>query len=201
MAFLASILDLLVPPRPSERLLQNLAVDDLYTLAYPVSGMLPYHDPRVTALVWEVKYRANKRALSLAGEFLSQQIIGIAGEELGKPLLVPVPMHKNRRKKRGHNQTELLCTALLTYVDEHVEYTPFALVRTIDTQPQQGLERHKRLKNVRGSMEVTDLEQVRERVCIVLDDVTTTGATLEEARRALLKAGARRVHLVALAQS
>ena len=204
MSFLTSFLDLVVPPRTSERLVRGLTLDDLHTLALPVSGTLPYHDPRITALVWEVKYRANKRALALAGEFLAEQVLGIAGEELGKPLLVPVPMHTNRRKKRGHNQTELLCDCALRSLGEAgsgFDYMPQALTRIKETAPQQGLERGKRLKNVHGSMEAARPELVKGRVCIALDDVTTTGATLEEARRALHKAGARRVHFVTLAQS
>ncbi len=166
-----------------------------------MSGMLPYHDPRVTALVWELKYRANKKALSLASEFLSESIASIAGEEeLGKVLLLPIPMHATRLHRRGHNQTELLCGATLPYIKEYAEYAPRALARMVDTLPQQGLERALRLKNVKNSM-VASTAVVADRVCIVVDDVMTTGATLEEARRALRSAGARRVHLVALAQS
>ncbi|MDP4020730.1 MAG: hypothetical protein Q8P58_01665, partial [Candidatus Adlerbacteria bacterium] len=113
MTFLTSLVDFLVPPRASERLVRGLTLEDLELWADPTTGVLPYHDPRVTALVWEVKYRANKHALALAGQFLAEHVLGIAGEELGQPLLVPVPMHPARRRARGHNQTELLCEAAL----------------------------------------------------------------------------------------
>lgn len=200
MSFITSLFDLFLPPRRTDELVRGLTLEHLQHLASQETGTLPYHDPRVTALVWELKYQANARALKLAGEFLSEQIIGIASEELGKPLLVPIPMHRNRRKKRGHNQTELLCKAVLVHTEDFLEYVPQALARVFDTIPQQGLERSRRLKNVEDSMEAR-ADSVRNRVCIVLDDVTTTGATMEEARRALRKAGARRVHLLALAHS
>ena len=200
MSSLSFLLDLLLPPRKSERLVRALTLDQLSMLAHKERGTLPYHDPRVTALVWEVKYRANKHALSLAGQFLAEQWLGIASEELGAPLLIPVPMHTARRAARGHNQTELLCQALLTELDEPVEYLPHALMRTRETRPQQGLERHKRLINVADSMQAATT-LVAGRVCVVVDDVTTTGATLEEARRALRNAGARRVHFLTLAES
>src|SRR3990167_4869907 len=200
VSFLTLLFDSMLPPRTSERLVRGLGLEDLFILTPPGGSALPYHDPRVTALVWEVKYRANKRALSLAGEFLAEQLLAIAGEELGKLLLVPVPMHHNRRKKSGHNQTELLCTALLPHAQEYADYAPQALVRTLDTRPQQGLERGLRLKNVYRSMEASPA-LVAGRVCVALDDVTTTGATLEEARRALRAGGARRVHFLTLAQS
>ncbi len=199
-SFWASLTDLLLPPRTSERLVRGLEAEDLFALVSPGRGTLPYHDPAVTALVWELKYYALPRARALAGEFLADQLLAIAGEELGKPLLIPVPIHKNRRKRRGYNQTELLCESLFLQAGDFVEYVPQALIRIVDTPPQQGLERHKRLTNVSGSMGATPA-LVESRVCVVVDDVTTTGATLDEAKRALLAAGACRVHFLPLAQS
>lgn len=200
VSFFAAFFDLILPPRATEALVRGLTLRELQDLLTP-AGLLPYHDPRVTALVWEVKYHANKRAAALAGEMLCEPLLAVAAEELGRPLLVPIPMHAARRKERGHNQTELLCEAALRHVGNAFEYAPAALIRTAATPPQQGLERTKRLQNVRGSMRAGDHALVARRVCVVVDDVTTTGATLAEARRALLKAGAARVHLVALAQS
>jgi len=74
-------------------------------------------------------------------------------------------------------------------------------VRTLATEPQQKLARHIRLKNVKNSMEAANPVNIKGRVCVVVDDVATTGATLAEAARALRKAGARRVHTLALARS
>lgn len=176
-----------------------LSLEDLQVLAH--HDGLPYHDSRVTALVWELKYRAHPRAVALAGAYLSEELLGIASEELGKPLLIPIPMHAERKKERGHNQTELICEAALKYIDSAYEYPPEVLMRLKNTAPQQTLARNKRLHNVKNSMKVALPEQVRGRVCVVVDDVMTTGATLEEAKRALLKAGARHVHTLALAKS
>ena len=67
------------------------------------------------------------------------------------------------------------------------------------TLPQQGLERHNRLKNLKNSMTVSDPAKVKGRVCIVVDDVTTTGASFAEAKRALREAGAAEVCCIALA--
>lgn len=196
---LTFLLDLLVPPRATEALLRDLARPQLQRLQ--TEDGLPYHDARVTALVWEIKYHANRRALRLAGELLAQELMGIASEELGKPLLIPVPMHPERLRERGYNQTELLCKAALKHVGEYFDYVPHLLVRIRNTPAQQGLPKHKRLKNVAGSMEVIDPERTQWRVCIVVDDVTTTGATFAEATRVLKKSSALRVHCVALARS
>ncbi len=192
-------IDLILPPRPTERLLRNLTLQELQNLGG--EEPLPYHDPRVTALIWELKYYGTARSASLAGEYLSEVLLAVCAEELGVPLLIPVPMHAVRRRERGHNQTEVLCRSALPHLGNAVQYAPKILLRTVHTKTQQGLPKQERLRNVKNSMRVFDPEVVRDRVCVVVDDVTTTGATLEEAKRALRAAGARVVHLVALARS
>ena len=197
--FFADIIDLVLPPRPTERVVRSLHIETLQSLGG--EEPLPYHDPRVTALVWELKYHASSRSAALAGEYLAEILLAAASEELGVPLLIPVPMHAARLRERGHNQTELLCESALLHIGNTFEYIPKALVRTVNTKTQQGLPRAERLKNIKNSMRVADPNRVAGRVCIVVDDVTTTGATLEEAKRALRLAGARSVHTIALASS
>ena len=229
LSFFADLIDLILPPRPTERVVRSLNLQILQSLHIETStsqpeGLLPYHDPRVTALVWELKYHGTRRSATLAGEYLAEILLAAASEELGVPLLVPVPMHAARRRERGHNQTEVLCEAALRELSKTVrknslveaggrpedffsgsfavfEYEPKALVRTVNTKTQQGLPRAERLKNIKNSMQAVYPELVEGRVCIVVDDVTTTGATLEEAKRALRQAGARAVHCIALARS
>jgi ComF family protein len=200
-SFFSSLLDYLVPPRNTDQLVRTLTPDDLYTLLVHSEerGLLPYQDERVRALVWELKYYANKHAAALAALVLHETLTTIASEELGKPLLIPVPMHKARRRARGHNQTEVLCEALLAHVGEFFVYAPDVLVRHTHTEQQQGLQKDRRLKNVVGSMHSNP--KVRGRTCVVVDDVCTTGATFDEATRALKAAGARHVVCVALAKS
>lgn len=199
-SFFSSLLDCVVPPRNTDQLVRALSPDTLYPLLLRDGvGLLPYQDERVRALVWELKYYANKRAAALAALVLHETLIAIASDELGTPLLIPVPMHKARKRERGHNQTEVLCEALLPHVGEFFAYEPKALVRSKHTTQQQGLEKHTRLKNVAGSMHAD--QRVQGRACVVVDDVVTTGATFAEATRALKAAGARHVVCVALAQS
>lgn len=193
----STLINFILPPRASEKVIETLTLEDLYNLSNEEG--LPYQHNDVRALVWEIKYYANKAAAKLAGAYLADELLALAAEEIGMPLLIPVPMHPSRRKTRGHNQTEILCQAACLHLREAYEYRPDVLTRATETPLQQGLQRSKRLKNVAGSMVAT--EAVRDRVCMVIDDVTTTGATLAEAKRALLKAGARRVHCVALAKS
>ena len=228
------ITGLLAPARPTEKEIEGLTLEKLQALAR-YDGTLPYREPAVRALVWELKYRANAHARALAGAYLADVLLAEAEESIGTLLLIPVPMHKARRKERGHNQTELLCESALKVlgasgksarknslaVDRTLQkrpatfpadffygtfaggfsYDPTLLQRVINTETQQGKERHERLKNVKNSMLVAHPAQIRGRVCIVVDDVSTTGATFAEARRALREAGASEVRCIALAQS
>jgi ComF family protein len=177
----------------------SLTLDTLVALKH--EDGLPYHDPRVTSLVWEVKYKANPRALALAGALLAEEVRTIASEELGTLALIPVPMHPERRKARGYNQTELLCEAMLKNLADQVEYLPRVLSRIRNSVPQQTLARSTRLHNVKGSMQVAERTEIAGKTCIVVDDVATTGATLLEAERALKRAGAKKVYTLALARS
>lgn len=197
------ILDIIAPPRETDKIIRTLTLGELRTITLRgnKSGSLPYHDPRVTALIWELKYHANKRAAELGGAVLSETLIGIASEQIGKPLLIPIPMHAIRRRERGHNQTEVLCEAVLTHARGFFEYKPRTLVRIKATPQQQGLHKHRREHNLTNAMNVLSKEDVAGRACVVVDDVSTTGATFAEATRALRAAGAREVVCVALAYS
>ncbi len=194
------LLDALLPPRKTETAVRSLSADDLLALA-SLEGPLPYRDPRVRALVWELKYRGSGAAVALAGEYMGELLRAEMGESIGMPLLIPIPMHPERRKERGYNQTELLCESALKHVGGSFEYRKDILERIRYTVPQQGLARHKRLSNVKKSMQVKDPALVRGRVCMVVDDVSTTGASFAEAKRALLGAGASEVHCLPLARS
>lgn len=205
------LIDLIIPPRNTALVVRELILADMGQRMLSESehgGILPYHDPDVRALVWEVKYYANKRAVQLCAAVLAEQLLAVAAETLGTPLLIPIPMHPTRRRERGHNQTEILCEAALPILQQHTsataalfDYAPWALARVRHTPQQQGLPEYHRRKNVRLSMLAPDPALVRGKICVVVDDVTTTGATFTEATRALKKAGACRVVCIALAQS
>ncbi len=108
-------------------------------------------------------------------------------------VVVPVPMHPERLRRRGVNPPELLAEPLARALG--VPLVPEHLVRVRDTVPQASLAEAEREANVRGAFEG---RAVPGRVLLV-DDVRTTGATLRSAAGALHRAGARHVRVLALA--
>src|SRR3990167_3073058 len=138
--FLLPLLDALIPPRPSERIVRALSLEELRGLPAPKSSgsfeaLLPYHDPRCLALVWELKYRRSGAAVALAAALFEEPLAGFAGEEGVVPLLIPVPMHPLRLTERGFNQTELLCAAVAERFPHVGEYAPLLLRRVRYARP------------------------------------------------------------------
>jgi len=105
-------------------------------------------------------------------------------------LVIPVPLHPQREKERGYNQAELLSRRLSAAFG--LPHETKSLSRTRYTQPQVGLGAIERQKNVAGAFRCID-GMVAGRSILLIDDVTTTGATLEAAALALKGAGVREV--------
>jgi len=112
--------------------------------------------------------------------------------ELGPlDLIIPVPLHGPRKWRRGFNQAEALAREVSRFAG--VPWTAGVLRRTRATPPQVGLSHRQRRLNLTGAFAVRRPESVRQRRVLLVDDVMTTGATLDTCARALTAAGARSV--------
>jgi ComF family protein len=112
-------------------------------------------------------------------------------------VIVPVALHPQREKARGYNQAALLADELSCQLG--LPAVPDALVRVRDTMPQVGLSSHERRENVRGAFSCRGSTLSGRRVLLV-DDVCTTGSTLEAAASALLDGGVESVWAYTLAR-
>ena len=124
-----------------------------------------------------------------------------AGWGLPAPdLIVPVPLHPKRLGQRGFNQSGLLADELGRKLNTPVSFN--VIKRKNQTQPQTRLNREQRLKNVKGAFEVADVQRVRDRRVLLVDDVFTTGTTLSECARTLKrKGGASEVHAITVTRA
>jgi competence protein ComFC len=105
--------------------------------------------------------------------------------------VVPVPLHTDRKRERGYNQAELIARPLAKRLG--IELDTHILRRTQPRPPQLLLSRSERWKSVQGAYAAAAGATVDNRDFLLVDDVMTTGATLDACARALRKAGASRV--------
>jgi len=114
-------------------------------------------------------------------------------------LMMPVPLHPKRLRERGFNQSLLLARHVAGVLDTELDFLTLRRVR--DTKPQTGLHRDERRKNVRKAFELTSTDVVKRRSIILVDDVATTGSTLNECARVLKRSGSGEVFCLVLART
>jgi competence protein ComFC len=150
----------------------------------------------VPSLIRRHKY-GRDQSLSLAlVQCLGQQLPLNCGEY---DLVIPVPLHRRRLRWRGFNQAALLASAITKQTGCELDLVTLARVR--DTPPQTRQQGAQRRQNVRGAFAVRRPDRIVNRSLLLVDDVMTTGATLDECAHTLLRAGARKVDVFTLARA
>jgi len=187
------------PERAEYRIVHDLTIADLLLHLKPsrrnnIVYLLPFNEPCVRAVIHEAKFRRNEKAWRLLGEVLSSYI-----REYQKDyVLIPIPLSENRLSQRKYNQVEeILKCAQKIIPDLNVKSE--VLFRCVDTAPQTSLAKKERLKNMNKAFGLRYLETLKNCNLIIVDDVTTTGATLNSARITLKRHGIKSVICLALA--
>jgi len=149
-------------------------------------------------LVTDLKFR-NKRYL--AGPMAKWMIDRFLEEQIAVDLVIPVPLHPNRKKERGYNQSELLAKGIAEGL--RLPLDTHSVIREKDTLASSGLEggREAREENIRDAFKVIKRENIADKVILVVDDVITTGATASEISSVLRKAGAKAVYVLTFAST
>jgi len=155
----------------------------------------PY-DPPLRGIIKQFKYRRQERLCRRLGALLAGAIG--AGSEALPDVVLAVPAHWKRRFARSFDHSRALAAAIARGL--HVPLGD-ELVRIRHTPPQANLPRTRRIENVRGAFEARSSKALSGARVLLVDDVTTTGATANEATRAILKAGASEVVLAVIAKA
>jgi ComF family protein len=134
---------------------------------------------------------------------LTEPLAGILADHwsrcpMAADVMVPVPLHRSRLRRRGFNQAALLARALSEKIDIPVDEG--ILVRHRRTAAQVGLDADERMRNVHDAFRCVS-ERAAGRRVLVIDDVCTTGSTLEACAVALRQGGARSVRALTLARA
>lgn len=159
----------------------------------------PY-DETLRTLIHALKYHRQDRLDVLLGQMLAAAILGDS-RMADIDALIPIPLHWRRRWVRQYNQAELLARACARELRKNETKVPVRcdLVRVRATEPQFSLPVSSREANLRGAFAARPDAPLAGRHICLIDDITTTGATLHVAARTLKKAGAARVTAAVLA--
>lgn len=180
-----TIFDIVFPPRPHEILIRDISLEILKGLTKPrafeeITYLLSYQLPVVTALITENKYHHNELAAKKLSSVLEQWL----DSQSSDLLVVPIPLSAARKKSRGYNQVEEIIKKLSPPWRQKIAID--LISRPKHTVAQTTLQRTERLHNMVGAFEVNQNITLTTKPILLIDDVTTTGATLKSARQAIL---------------
>jgi len=212
MLFLNTILDIVFPvkcilcqKRGSDLCLECLrdAPGALRESAKWIFPIFDYRYPAIKKALWLLKYKGKHRLAMVFAEIIYEKILEELSElsimeNFTNVIVIPIPLSPKRYRERGFNQAELICNEIVK-IDKLRSGIDLKLVKNVLIKPKetdhqaQIKDRSARLKNITGSFAIKNIELIKNKNIILIDDILTTGATLNEARKVLRQAGARKV--------
>lgn len=155
------------------------------------------YQPPIAQLISALKFTGQMTALASLGRLA---VTSPGFRELSDPdLILPVPLHAQRLRQRGFNQSLILARCF--FPDRRRIIDPAALVKIRPTVPQTQLSGTERRRNISGSFSVKQPHKVKNKKILLVDDVFTTGSTVNECAGTLRRAGAERVEIFTLART
>lgn len=162
--------------------------------AYDKTFALFCYEQPVRHLILSLKFNKAYPCARLLGQLLSEALIGSSE----KPeLLIPIPLHKSRYRQRGFNQATEIARTVSKHLKIPLELN--ACKRALPTQPQTELPAKQRLKNIKNAFQI--VKPIQAQHVAILDDVVTTGATVNELAKQLRKSGVKMIEIWAIARA
>ena len=209
MLFLNTILDIIFPVKCLSCGYAGVDLCLVCTSNFPpaerenakwVFSLFDYRHPPLKKALWLLKYRGKKRLANIFAEIMYGKIL----EELSDlsimqnfrdVIIIPIPLSALGLRERGYNQAELIAKKL-SELDGNINFKieKHILIKNKETKHQARIKnRNERLRNLSGAFAVKNELLIKNRNIILIDDITTTGATLNEAKKILKKAGTRKI--------
>lgn len=162
---------------------------------------LPYQNINTKRLIQKFKYQPfiKELAKTLASLIIAHFQLSDNGENFSDAILIPVPLEKKRLKWRGFNQAEELSKELSSFLK--IPVLSNCLIKIKETPPQVELASEVRKENLKGVFFVNAKEVIKNKKIILVDDVYTTGSTMEECARVLKETGAKQIIGIVVARA
>lgn len=146
-------------------------------------------------MMHKFKYHGYKEIGFVLGKALGNQLKNSFFNQVD--VIIPVPLHKSKLKKRGYNQSEWIANGLSETLQKPVDVKSF--IRSVATETQTRKSRFERWKNVKNIFKITNEKALEGKHVLLVDDVVTTGSTLEACTNVILKVKNTKVSIAALA--
>lgn len=114
-------------------------------------------------------------------------------------IIIPVPMYRKKEKRRGYNQTALIAREIAKAY-KNLVYDGKSLQKIKDTKMQSSLDKTERRKNIKNAYKVINQQKIKDKKIILLDDIYTTGSTVNECSKVLKQSGAKEILVVTIAK-
>lgn len=160
-----------------------------------------YENPEIKKLVHFLKYRFILNASGPLSKLLTRSLV--KSDSLLPDLIVPVPLHPRRLRWRGFNQSQLLAENISADLAPPLEFEVLdSLARTKNKMPQMEIKKYRdRLESVKGIFSLkNNPEIIKNKKILLVDDIATTGATLQECAKILKENGAKKVFAVVISR-
>jgi ComF family protein len=144
----------------------------------------------------QLKYKGNKEVGVYLGKLLGYQLLQ-SNRFNDVDVLVPLPLNPRREFKRGYNQAMMICEGIAEVLQKPIAST--AIIRTIFTETQTKNDRIHRWENMDGVFAVVDETNIKDKHVLLVDDIITTGATLEACGKVILEHSPKAVSIAAVA--
>ncbi len=165
-----------------------------------IIAIYDYRDPLIKKAIWNLKYYHRLNIGHKLGKLLYEntieEISDIRTYTIGKPILViPTPISKKKMRNRGYNQAEVIAKGFINSSEKGIfELRNDVVYKKFETKPQARISnRVDRLNNIKNTFGMYKGEFIKGRTVIVIDDVTTTGGTLNEIMKVLRQNGVKKV--------
>ncbi len=154
-----------------------------------------YDDPVIKNLIHYFKYKSFENLTPILGEIILNylKLINFQNYKLPNFIIIPIPLHRAKERQRGFNQSKLLAK----YVADNFNLElADILKRNKNTKPQAQCKSEERIKNISNCFQIknsADAEKIKNKNILLIDDVFTSGATINEAVKILKQNGARKI--------
>jgi ComF family protein len=166
------------------------------TKAYQVLEFL--NSTLIKNLIWQLKFKGQKNIAKILGHFIGEYILKLINESKIKNfIIIPVPIHRKRRLERGFNQTELISKYIKKYLNSkninnfYVDTKNLKKIK--ETKKQSWKNKTERLKKNENIFYIKDKEIFNNKIIFIIDDVVTTGKTLQDIKEELNKTNPKKI--------